>query len=637
MPHGKQPALHELTTTLCAPNIALSSPSGQISRGDGTGLYRQDRRSLAHAAFGVGAAELVPVGSAAGTGHTRFQGLVRGHGDTTPDVGLHYVHDRTLTADAMRETWTLHNVSTESVTVTVTLNAATDLARMDQVKGGEQPALLDPSATEAEAAWKLDDCEVRLRLGSAADSVSVTDGDITWSWRVELEAAAARAFSFEVEQHETEQGGFLPKRPEPAVGLPLPEAASLEGDHGRLLRRSLADLDGLQLSDDGTPGTAFLAAGSPWFLTLFGRDSLLAARLLLPLSTDLAASTLRVLAARQGTKHDPDTEEQPGKIPHEQRRVAIDMDGENPLRLPPLYYGTIDATPLWVCLLHDAWRAGMAESEVRELLPALRAALEWVRGPGDADGDGFLEYSGSAGAGLSNQGWKDSGDGVRWADGTIATRPLALCEVQGYAYEAAIGGAAVLAAFGEDASTFREWAADLRERFRASFWLDDEHGRYPAIALDGDKRPVSGPTSNMAHLLGTGLLDAHEAELVAEQLGGPALNSGYGLRTLSAQVRGFNPFSYHCGSIWPHDTAIAVLGLASEGFHEQARALAEGLVHAGPAFDFRLPELFGGTDRGAGDAVSAYPSSCTPQAWAAAGATAVVGYLQGWNDPASER
>ena len=630
MPNSQQPALHELTTTLCAPNVVLSSPSGRITCGDATGAYRHDRRSLAHAEFAVPTADLVAVGSSSGAGQARFQGVVREHGDTTPDPALHYARDRAVTADSVRETWTLHNASEKTARLTVILRAATDLARMDQVKAGEEPALVEPSASERAATWEQDGCTVQLDLGEAAEEVSTADGLVTWAWHVELGSGQSRSFSFEVVQHEADRPGFLPVRPSPAIRLRAPGAADFSGDAGRLLERSLQDLDGLLLSDDGSPDTAFLAAGSPWFFTLFGRDSLLAARMLLPLSTELAAGTLRVLAARQGTRNEPETEEQPGKIPHEQRRVPIDMGGASPLRLPPLYYGTIDATPLWVCLLHDAWRAGMDESEVEALLPALRAALDWIRGPGDADGDGFLEYRGSSGSGLSNQGWKDSGDGVRWSDGTIAERPLALCEVQGYAYEAAISGAAVLEHFGEDASPLRKWAAELRERFRTSFWLEDEHGRYPAIALDGAKRPVSGPASNMAHLLGTGLLDPHEAELVAHQLGGPALNSGYGLRTLSSRVGGFNPFSYHCGSVWPHDTAIAVLGLAAEGFHEQARSLAEGLVRASVDFDYRLPELFAGTDRAAGDPVAAYPASCRPQAWAAAGATAVVGYLQGW-------
>jgi glycogen debranching enzyme len=343
-----------------------------------------------------------------------------------------------------------------------------------------------------------------------------------------------------------------------------------------------------------------------------------------------------VLAARQGTGYDTETEEQPGKIAHELRRGALDVvrsgDGKR-LRLPPLYYGTVDATALWVCLLHEAWRAGLADSQVEPLLPTLRAALEWIGGPADPDGDGFCEYAGSTGNGLSNQGWKDSGDGIRWADGTLALRPLALCEVQGYAHAAALGGAELLDAFGGDGSAWRQWAADLRARFREAFWISDEHGRYPAIALDGDKRPVTGPASNMAHLLGTGLLDSTETSLVAQQLSGPWLDSGYGLRTMSARTAGFNPLSYHCGSVWPHDTAIAVLGLAAEGHHDVARSLADGLLRAAERFDYRLPELYGGTDRRAGEPVVAYPAACRPQAWSAAGAVAVAGYLRGWRHP----
>ena len=262
------------------------------------------------------------------------------------------------------------------------------------------------------------------------------------------------------------------------------------------------------MSADFAPGDTFLAAGAPWFFTLFGRDSLWAARMLLPLGTDLAAGTLRVLAARQGTVTDVDSAEQPGKILHEVRAKPLSL-GEEGRVLPPVYYGTVDATPLWVCLLHDAWRWGMPADQVEALLPAMERALAWMTDHGDADGDGFLEYVDEGGHGLANQGWKDSGDSVQWRDGTLATGPIALCEVQAYAHEAALGGAALLEAFGRPgADRWRAWAAELATRFRAAFWVQDATGRYPAIALDADKRAVDTVTSNIGHLLGTGLLDA---------------------------------------------------------------------------------------------------------------------------------
>ncbi|GAA3154483.1 hypothetical protein [Nonomuraea salmonea] len=245
------------------------------------------------------------------------------------------------------------------------------------------------------------------------------------------------------------------------------------------------------------------ARASPWFLTLFGRDSIWAARMLLPLGTDLAAGTLRVLARRQGTKLDPASGEAPGKIMHELRRHEFALHA-NRLRLPAAYYGTIDATPLWITLLHDAWRWGLPDGEVAALLPAMEAALGWLADHGDADGDGFLEYIDTSGSGLANQGWKDSGDAVRCHDGSRAEPPIALVEVQGYAYEAAMAGAALLDAYGRPgAERWRDYAGRLAERFRAAFWVD---GGHPALALDRDKRPVDALTSNIGHLLGTGIL-----------------------------------------------------------------------------------------------------------------------------------
>ncbi|MGH3487929.1 MAG: amylo-alpha-1,6-glucosidase, partial [Actinopolymorphaceae bacterium] len=388
----------------------------------------------------------------------------------------------------------------------------------------------------------------------------------------------------------------------------------------RLVDQSVADLAGLGLADLQTPDDAFLAAGSPWFFTLFGRDSLWAARLTLPLGTDLARGTLRTLARRQGTRHDVDTAEAPGKILHEVRMEQASVGS-----LPPVYFGTVDATALWICLLHDAWRWGLDAAAVAELLDPLEAALGWLRTDADADGDGFLEYIDESGRGLANQGWKDSGDSIQFPDGTIAEAPIALCEAQAYAYEAAIAGARLLEALGRPGSDrMREWAAGLRERFRTTFWAADARGAFPALALDGAKRPVATATSNLGHLLGTGLLDPSEAGQVAARIGEKDLDCGYGLRTMSADVAGFNPLGYHAGTVWPHDTAIAILGLAREGHDRIAASLSAGLVLAAPDFAYRLPELFAGTNARDGDAVLAYPAACRPQAWSAAAAVTML-------------
>jgi glycogen debranching enzyme len=335
--------------------------------------------------------------------------------------------------------------------------------------------------------------------------------------------------------------------------------------------------------------------------------------MLLPFGTGIAAGTLRVLAGLQGTADDPATGEQPGKVMHELRPRTQTIPGEG-VTLPPLYYGTVDATALWVVLLHDAWRWGLPDAEVEVLLPHLEAALAWMRDHGDNDGDGFLEYVDTTGQGLANQGWKDSGDSIQWRDGALAEGPIALCEVQGYAYEAAVGGAA---------------------RFAQEFWVDDPDGAYPAVALDVNKRRVDSVTSNIGHLLGTGILDPDGARLVAERLAAAPLAGGYGLRTLSSDDAGFWPLSYHGGSVWAHDTAIAVTGLRREGFADEAARLGRGLVDAAEAFGYRMPELHAGDARTDAPTPLPYPAACRPQAWSATASVAVLGALLGLEVDAS--
>ena len=386
------------------------------------------------------------------------------------------------------------------------------------------------------------------------------------------------------------------------------------------LERSLADLNGLRMTTVDSPDDVFFAAGSPWYLTLFGRDSLWTARMLLPVDPAYAMGTLRVLARRAGTTVDLDSAEAPGKILHELRRAAV---AHGDIALPPLYYGTIDATPLWVCTLHDAWRAGVPDAEIETLLPTLEGALRWVVEDGDADGDGFWSTSTSAVTGWPTRAGRTPPTRSGSPTAPSPTGPVALCEVQAYAYEAATRGADLLDAFGRPgAERYREWAAALNERFRAAYWCGEGEGRFPALALDGSKRPVDTLTSNIGHLLGTGLLDPDEELVVARHLAGSDLDSGLGLRTMSAADGGYSPLSYHCGSVWPHDTAIAILGLHRAGLTAYADGLVEGLLRASVAFDQRLPELWSGE----GEPVP-YPAACRPQAWSAAAAVVVATVL----------
>jgi glycogen debranching enzyme len=459
-----------------------------------------------------------------------------------------------------------------------------------------------------------------MALSLVAERANLTVSDdhdrLTLHWRVTVPADGQVNLLWRLGVQDTGSVVVVPSAPP----LKITNLAGTESiDHGLQpwLARSLQDLNGLWMATRDAPEEGFFAAGAPWYLTLFGRDSIWAARMVLPLNLAPARGTLRTLARRQGERVDIVAAEEPGKILHELRRTTMRLGTS---WLPPVYYGAIDATPLWICLLHDAWQAGLPEPDIAELLPALERALAWLIDCGDADDDGFLEYRDASGHGLANHGWKDSFDSIRFHDGRVAEGPVAVCEAQGYAYEAAIGGASLLDAFGRPgADRYRLWATELAGRFRESFWCGTGDDRYPALALDGDKRPVDSLTSNIGHLLGTGMLNAQEELLIARKVASPALDSGLGLRTMAATDAGYAPLSYHCGSVWPHDTAIVIAGLVRAGLAEYASGLIKGLLRASIAFDQRLPELWSGEGRPV-----PYPVACRPQAWSAAAAVVVA-------------
>ncbi|HEY0700136.1 MAG TPA: glycogen debranching N-terminal domain-containing protein, partial [Micromonospora sp.] len=530
---------------------------------------------------------------------------------------------RRLVPQGMAEEIQLVSTASVPVRTTVTVDLDCDLAPIEVVKSGGATTSLEPkSGGPGQVLWTTEGTTVTV-TGEGADTPAQPDtaAGARLSWTVELGPRERATLHWRLSVDDPRAVVVAPPR-EPAWSRPVVEAH----DHRlvRLLDRSLDDLRALRLAETAAPHEVFLGAGVPWVLTLFGRDSIWAAQMLLPLGTELAGSTLRVLARRQGTRVDPASGEAPGKIMHELRRHEFAL-ADKGIRLPATYYGTVDATLLWVALLHDAWRWGMPDDEVVELLPHLQAALGWLAEHADADGDGFVEYIDTTGHGLANQGWKDSGDAVRYRDGSLAEPPIALVEVQGYAHRAARNGADLLDAFGlPDAQRWRDYAGALAGRFRERFWVDGPDGPYPALALDRDKRPVDSLTSNIGHLLGTGILSAEEAGLVAGRLAGPELSGGFGLRTMSVKDAGFSPLSYHCGSVWTHDTAIVLAGLAREGFDGPAGQLADGLLTAAETFDYRLPELFSGDDRELLGRPTPYPAACRPQAWAAASAVVLL-------------
>jgi glycogen debranching enzyme len=358
-----------------------------------------------------------------------------------------------------------------------------------------------------------------------------------------------------------------------------------------------------------------VAAGVPWFMTLFGRDSLLTSWMLLPVDPSVALGTLQTLAQLQGHKVDPLTEEEPGRIVHE---VRSGPDAEMALGGGNLYYGSIDSTPLFVMLLGELRRWGLATSEVDALLPHADRALEWMEQFGDRDGDGFIEYQRATDRGIVNQGWKDSFDGINFESGELASPPIALAEVQGYAYAAFLARAHFAREAG-DVDLAHRWsdrARRLKQRFNESFWLPDRG--YFAVALDSEKRQVDALASNMGHCLWTGIVDEDKAASVARHIMSPEMFTGFGVRTLASTMGAYNPMSYHNGSVWPHDNAIMAAGLMRYGFVNESQRIVLGLLDASQQIGSRLPELFCGFDRHDFDLPVAYPTSCSPQAWSAA-------------------
>jgi glycogen debranching enzyme len=391
-----------------------------------------------------------------------------------------------------------------------------------------------------------------------------------------------------------------------------------------LLRRSTADLTSMiRFAPEG----AFLMAGIPWFATLFGRDSILTALFALPFNPALAVGTLKTLANLQGSQVDQRRDEQPGKIVHEIRDGELAATGEVPFGR---YYGSVDATPLFLWLLGRYVETSGDLELAEQLWSNAERALDWIERSGDCDGDMYVEYQREALRGLANQGWKDSVDAISHADGTLARPPIALCEVQGYVYAAYTSIARIAKRLdrGDMAAKLTQRAAALRARFSRDFWLEPE--RTVALALDADKRPCRVMSSNAAHCLATGLLNREQAEALTQRLMDEDMFTGWGVRTLSSSEQRYNPMSYHNGSVWPHDNALVVAGLARFRKFQAATRILDGLLQAaGHLKTGSLPELFCGFPRDERLGPVPYPVACHPQAWSAAAIFMIVQVMLG--------
>jgi glycogen debranching enzyme len=544
----------------------------------------------------------------------------------------------------LRELVTVVNYSATVEHLELELGLAVDMADIFEVRGYPRAArgTLQPIVLDGDRATFAYDGVDGLRRTTTVVAGGATlepvDDSETWpaatvlaTWRMSLEPGARATIGWHVAASVTDEGAppiarrggqaptSMPRSSASHAAADRPfDAPRIQSDHellDRTLVRSLADLATLR-NDGPGEGESYLAAGIPWFATLFGRDSLIASLETVAFMPAVAIATLEVLARLQATRNDPWHDAEPGKIIHEMRTGEMARAGETP---HDAYYGSIDSTPLWLILLAEthAWTGD--DAMLDRLWPNALAALAWIEDSGDLDGDGFVEYQRRSKLGLLNQGWKDSGDSVRHLDGRPAVGPIALAEVQGYVF-AAYRSMARLARHRRDldlAERLDIAAITLQARFEDAFWLPDA-GFY-AMALDGEKRPVASITSNPGQALWTGIIGAERAPIVAERLLAPDMFSGWGIRTFAAGQVGYNPVGYHTGSIWPHDNALIAAGLKASGAADSANLLAGRLIESAQWFpDLRLPELFCGFAREDVGAPVAYPVACSPQAWSAA-------------------
>jgi glycogen debranching enzyme len=649
---AREPWLIGTVLTVDAPTLAISAPDGQIVETDLLGhrtlfgYYDQDRRVLSRAELTVNGERPEYLGHRLlGATSSTHVSLVRTPEDPTPDpvILVERIHRA-----GRGETITVVNRDSRPRRLSIRLVVAADLADISEVRRGLLvfPAEFTQNGGSLHWSDPIDDTHVTLRPSLKADKISWierdTSAELLWeprlnpgeSWNTEIQLSAVAALP-------SSHGVQAVKK---AVVFEQPGPTG-DGRLDALVSQGIADIQALLLASADSPDHVFAAAGAPWYLTLFGRDSLWTARMLLPVDRnfDLAYGTLSVLATLQGAKPNPETDEEPGKILHElRRRTTTHQQGQV---LPPVYYGSIDSSALFVLLLVDAFRAGMRDERADRLIDHARDALTWMREQvGPDEHEGFIRYTAAREGALFNYGWKDSYDAIVDMRGRRTEGPIALAEVQAYAYEAATGFAKLLrtvkgVSAEAEARDWERWAAALKERFVRRFLVSDQQiGAYFAMALDERGRAVDGLASNMGHLLGTGILTPAQSAQVAEHLVSKRLFSGWGLRTRSSDHPHYNPMSYHGGAVWAHDTAIAIRGLSraarqargvrnaksAKTCADAARILAEGLLTAAETFDFRLPELFSGGEKMSNEtAPLRFPASCQPQAWSAAAGVAV--------------
>ena len=665
----------------------------------GLGLYLSDTRMLSCCSLRINGTRPVLLQGSMGANYRGSIQLTNPSADRDPSAKidpeqhapagrtLGISRDRLIGVDGMEERVRIVNHADMELHVPVDLELGTDDADIFEVRGYPRPergTQLPIALTHDRATFRYDGLDDRRRathlafsepaqsfgpIDTGSDDQVMTGGSVRFRWDLVLAPGESHVLAWTIwpsitpitPTGEARSGGGTGGNGRTAGGsggaatlFPIPPRISsddgaaayhawgrgttaIQTDHelfNLTLNRSLADLR-LLINDGPGDGQRYVAAGVPWFATLFGRDAIIASFQSLAFRPQIAVETLEVLAAYQATEVDDWRDAEPGKILHELRTGEMAGAGEMP-HTP--YYGSIDSTPLWLILLAATYDWTGDRDFVDRLWPNALAALDWIDHYGDRDGDGFVEYERRSTKGLLNQGWKDSWDAIRDRSGGFPTTPIALAEVQGYVYDAKRRIAELAAMRGESdlAQRLRNEADELRHRFDEKFWVEDQ--RYYAMALDGRKRQLDAIGSNAGQCLWSGIVTPSRGRDVADRLMSPAMFSGWGVRTYAGGQPGYNPIGYHTGSVWPHDTSLIAAGLKLYGFDDESNRLVGHVFQAAQHFaDYRLPELFCGFDRDHSSLPVPYPVACSPQAWAAGASFLFVETMLGLRANAGHR
>ena len=547
--------------------------------------------------------------------------LVPGTGTVYVDAKFSVIRVRAV-GDGFHEELSILNHDDKLVELAVRIDASSDFADLFEVKDALKKKGTYRNRIERGRlvlGYERETYE-RATLISATKPAEIDENGLTFKVRIEPHGQWMTEL-----QVVTDMGALgaalpeIPGRPSMARGLEkwvrkAPQVVSSVESLKTTYQRSIVDLAALRFSPALAAGDTLPAAGLPWFMTMFGRDSIFTSLQALPFTPELAATTLRVLGAWQGSRVDDFRDEDPGRILHEMRYGEMTAFEERP-HSP--YYGSADATPLYVVLMDEYERWTGDSKLVRDFEPQARAALNWIDEYADLQGNGYVSYKRrNEETGLENQCWKDSWDSISYHDGTLPGFPRATCELQGYAYDAKVRGARLARRFWRDAEfadKLEKEAADLKLRFNRDFWVKDRG--YFAIALDADGRQVDSLTSNIGHLLWSGIVEKSKARTIVRHLMSAQLFSGWGVRTLAEGEGRYNPIGYHVGTVWPFDNSFIAWGLRKYGFKEEAARVADGILGAAQFFDGCLPEAFGGYPRQMTKYPVQYPTACSPQAW----------------------